>query len=146
MFPFTGNLTEIKNYVNISLRKLDEKEGIMVIVKVWCLPKMTTEKLESLFEDIFNVLKANARITWVENEKDELILFPPDKWQYGLGKEILIEVQGLPAGVITKLSGKEIEIMMRKLGKQLIRVLKDRFPKANVACHVWPPDPRVMVC
>src|SRR3989338_10509430 len=102
----------------------------MVKVTVSCLPEVTQEALKALFSDIFNILKKHTTITWVEEEKDELIHFPPDKMVYGLGQEILAEVEGLPAGAELRFATRYIdktESQRRIFGEDIVRVIKGHF-------------------
>lgn len=112
----------------------------MVTVKVWCLPKMTQAELEMLFHEIFEVLVVSGIITWVRTEKDELVLFPTDQLKMGLGQEILAEVTGLRE---TQWGSLREKIEREKLATNLGKVLKRRFPTANVACRVYPPDSQI---
>jgi hypothetical protein len=104
---------------------------------------MGQEELSMLFEKIFSILKKYSLITSVGSKTDELILFPSDKWQYGLGEEILAEVEGLPA--ISLGAGEQDSAQRKMLGKDILRVLKEKFPAANVVCRVHPPDPKILV-
>jgi hypothetical protein len=113
----------------------------MVKVTVSCLPELKQEQLEAIYRGIFGVLYAKREITGVNEEKDEMILFPPDKWQYGLGQEILAEVERLPVVKVKNAEDERID-----LGYAIRAILKNFFPKANVECHVLPPDPKIIVC
>ncbi len=116
----------------------------MVRLDIVNLPKLSQEEIERLFSDLLCALMDQAPITRVYSEKDELIHFPPDQMEYGLGKEILAEVTGLP---VINLTRKESEIERRKaLGNSIRQVLVNHFPQANVECKVYPPNPDIIVC
>ena len=62
-----------------------------MIVKVWCLAEKEEAELKEIHKSIVSVLTGRKRIG-VRNQRDLLVLFPPDLMSYGLGSEILIEV------------------------------------------------------
>jgi len=59
------------------------------VIKVWCLPNWVESVYEGLFKEIVRCL---VSIEEIQTEDDLLILFPPDRMAYGLGREIFIEI------------------------------------------------------
>ena len=94
----------------------------MLIVKIWCLPKLDESKLHELHDKI--VAAADQQFG-VGSEKDMMNLFPVDAMSYGLGSEILVEVMEIPRMHRTGLA-------CRELLKAFVRILVEMFPEANV--------------
>lgn len=68
----------------------------MITVKVWCLPaNETEEQLRELHKSIVRAMQDLPPLEIVD-ENDMLVLFVPDMMKYGLGNEILVEVEFPP--------------------------------------------------
>ena len=68
----------------------------MIKIKVWCLPiDQSEEDLNSLHQAIVKSVVSVSE-TETKNENDMVCLFPADLMKYGLGQEIIIEIDGLP--------------------------------------------------
>jgi len=106
----------------------------MPVIKVWCLPKLSQQKLEYLFVEIVRAVK-NFRELGVKDERDMVVLFPTDAMKYGLGSEIIVEVTGL--FVRPELT----DGVRQRLAQALGIVIKKFLPKAMVECFVFPFDP-----
>ncbi len=100
----------------------------MLIVKVWCLPKMSEEQSKTLFSGI---VAAAVSTKWlgVKSESGILCLFPPDAMSYGLGSEILIEISGVSTRARQEMTP---EALAEKIGAPV----HSMFPRAKVTSHV----------
>lgn len=85
----------------------------MLVIKIWCLPKTSQEKLNGFFQRVVDVLK-NIPVFDIRSEKDILVLFPTDMMEYGLGSEILVEVSNL--GSNFKISNRDFQAFSKKYG------------------------------
>ncbi len=65
----------------------------MLIIKVWCLPKLSERALRSLHKRIVKAVLEIKSLN-LHSETDMVVLFPMDMMSYGLGSEILIEISG----------------------------------------------------
>jgi hypothetical protein len=104
----------------------------MLRIKVWCLPAGQTEgKLKLLHRTIVAAVVAIKEIGF-RNENDMTCLFVPDLMTYGLGQEIIIEIDGL--GLFAEL---ERTIGARHtLAASVGSAVKGLYPKAKVNCTV----------
>lgn len=102
----------------------------MVVVKVWCLPKLTEKRLKELHMAIVDVVALDVFKAFdVKNENDMVCLFPPDMMTYGLGSEIVVEVVASENKDITAdLQGR----LIARLGA----TVRLQFPKAKVICFI----------
>jgi len=100
----------------------------MLVIKVWCLPTLSQEALLSLFKDIVAAVVAIEKLG-VKSENEMLVLFPPDTMTYGLGKEVLVEVDGLPEVCWYPPNRFNMETDMKT-------VVNKHIPNANVIVHI----------
>lgn len=63
----------------------------MPVIKVWCLPQETEEKLRRLHKTIVAAV-VDVPELGLRDENDMTVLFPTDMMTYGLGQEIVIEI------------------------------------------------------
>lgn len=118
----------------------------MLIIKIWCLPNQTEKRLKKLHDSI---VKAVTKIKelGLKSEKDLVNLFVPDLMKYGLGTEIIIEVE-----LFTE---KEIsEETRNKLAEDVGKTVKELYPDTEkIFCFVkrptldgfWTPDKASML-
>lgn len=97
----------------------------MIVVKVWGLPMLGGNKLKEIFKEVVESL-SSVWDTGVQNERDVLILFPTDMMVYGLGMEVLVEIDGHSTNHLTV---SQEELVTGGVG----RVIKKHVPDANVA-------------
>ena len=118
------------------------------IVKIWCLPenagkedkKEGQKKLKELFDKIVEafILYKNFE---VESEKDLLILFPMDHMEYGLGTEILVEVE---SNIVQGDLGLSKVNEHDYIASELFHILRQFFPDAVVECNVYHADSKTI--
>jgi phenylpyruvate tautomerase PptA (4-oxalocrotonate tautomerase family) len=111
----------------------------MPIVKVWCLPPRQSEKkLKKLFEKLL------AAITSVKelglSKKSITCLFPPDLMKYGLGTEIIIEIDGLFQ------KPERTRSVRQRLANTVAYSVKLLYPGAKVECFVRTFNPKDGFC
>ncbi len=111
----------------------------MIKIKVWCLPiDQSEEDLNSLHQAIVKSV-VSVPETEAKDENDMVCLFPGDLMKYGLGQEIIIEIDGLP--IILK---NDMEV--REQLAQFISVsVCQLYPDAKVECSVKRSDPTTKV-
>ncbi|KPJ54827.1 hypothetical protein AMJ47_03185 [Parcubacteria bacterium DG_72] len=107
----------------------------MIIVKVWCLPSGTTEdKLNHIHRAIVEAVVSISELG-VKDEKGMVCLFPPDLMKYGLGEEIIVEIDG----------SSDLDRPLPETRKQLAecvgKSVSDFYPDATVECLVRDFDP-----
>ena len=107
-----------------------------VTVRVWCLPDVTEEDLQAFFQEILSAFKL-IQAVGVRDSKDITILYPPDKMKWGLGEDIIAEIEDLPPT-----SEKE----RRFLANRVWETIKKRFPHASVKCRAEAPNPETVFC
>jgi hypothetical protein len=68
----------------------------MPVIKVWCLSPMRDmeDKLRKLYEAIVAAVVEIPELG-LKDGRDMTVLFPSDMMQFGLGKDIVVEVDGL---------------------------------------------------
>ena len=65
----------------------------MPIIKVWCLPAdQNEEQLNTLHKKIVSAVIGIPELE-LKDENDMTCLFPPDSMKYGLGDEIIVEIE-----------------------------------------------------
>ena len=102
----------------------------MIVIKVWCLPSDQSEgDLNRLHQAI---VKAAVSIPELRlgDENDMVCLFPTDLMKYGLGEEIIVDINGLP--YIPRKNATVCEQLARCVGES-VSVL---YPKARIECVV----------
>jgi hypothetical protein len=97
----------------------------MLIIKVWCLPKLEEEKLQELHKGLVAAAVAVEEFG-VHDEHDMVNLFPPDMMSYGLGSEIIVE-----AMEVAHLPFAPPHAYYR-LGRELEGAVRGMFPSAIV--------------
>lgn len=106
----------------------------MPVIKVWCLPDIEEDELNSLHAAIVLAACAITELG-LSDESDMTILFPADKMKYGLGTVIVIEVTGL----LDK--PKRTMVVRQKLARNLSVAVGMFFPQAKIESFVYPDDP-----
>jgi hypothetical protein len=106
------------------------KELIMIVIKVWCLPSDQSEDdLNRLHQAIVKAAVSFPELC-LQDENDMTCLFPADLMKYGLGEEIIVEIDGLP----------DMFWKNRTVREQLARCVGESvsalYPKARVECSV----------
>ena len=104
------------------------------IVKVWCLPLGTSEeKLRGFFSEILDAFKSNRKFG-VRDEMDLLVLFPADLMKFGLGMDILVEVE---TGLVYSHVGSTLTFEAEnKLADKLLSIFSEGFPEALVTVKI----------
>lgn len=102
----------------------------MPVIKVWCLPKNQTEDdLNLLHKTIVKAVISVHELN-LESEKDMTCLFPSDLMEYGLGEEIIIEIESL-----FEKQERTLEVR-QKLAKNVGKSVSNLYSKARVECFV----------
>src|SRR4030042_1049221 len=100
---------------------------MMITIKAWCLPSTSEDKLNDLHKAI---VKAGVSISelGVKDENDMICLFPADLMKYGLGKEIIVEIDNVP-DVPRKSLMVRIQLAPR-VGERVLCL----YPDARIEC------------
>ncbi len=107
----------------------------MPVIKVWCLSADQTEDdLRRLHQNIVAAVVAVPELG-LRDENDMTCLFPPDMMSYGLGSEVIVEVNGL-----FEKPERTIDVRHR-LAKSIGQRVKALYPKAVVEVFVYPFKP-----
>lgn len=106
----------------------------MPVIKVWCLPKSTEDKLKQVFSSIVGSIESIPELG-LKGQRSMTVLFPTDMMEYGLGTDIIIEVTGLLE------KPERTEEVRNRLAECLGKSVKEHFPKAKVECFVFPFNP-----
>jgi len=100
----------------------------MIVIKVWCLPAdQDEETLNLLHKEIVKAVVSISELG-VKGENDMVCLFPADLMKYGLGEEIVIEIDGLP-----DTPRKSTSVPMR-LAENVGISVSALYPKARIKC------------
>ncbi len=99
----------------------------MPVIKVWCLPDITEEKLRELHHGIVKATESVEALR-LNGEQSMTVLFPEDKMKYGLGTDIIVEV-----GWLFVKPERTLDVR-RELVRNLYRIVKKFFPNAKVEC------------
>jgi len=109
----------------------------MIVIKVWCLPPDQTEdSLNLLHKAIVEAVVSIPKLG-VKDESSMVCLFPADLMKYGLGEEIIVEIDGLP--II--LPEEEDSAIREQLAMQVAESVAKLYHKAIVQCSVKGLDP-----
>ena len=108
----------------------------MLVIKVWCLPRLTEKQLNGLHRNIVAAVASVEELD-LKNETEMVCLFPSDMMSYGLGEEIFIEVIGF-----FKRPVRGNEGVFRNLAESLGKAVGMLFPNSVVDCIVRQVDPR----
>jgi len=117
------------------------------VIKVWCLPRRMSEVEISGFYHRLAEIAGKL----LELQREEMtFLFPMDRMKFGLGEDIVVEVDGLFAPRPTHLinfadilGGKKRDLgtLSMRLARALGEEVKHDFPKARVQVIVRKYDP-----
>ena len=100
----------------------------MIVVKVWCLPPGQSEgDLNCLHKAIVRAAVSVSDLC-LQDENDMVCLLPPDLMEYGLGEEIIVEIDGLPNIPRKNLTVREQ--LAKRVGKSVLEL----YPKAKIKC------------
>jgi len=105
-----------------------------LVVKVWCLPARGEEELRAFHKSL--VATVVEQDVGVQDENDMITLFPRDMMDYGLGKEILVEIFDFP--FLADINKKGL------LVGNVCSTVKQSFPDAQVQCSLRHTDMREM--
>lgn len=101
----------------------------MPVIKVWCLKDdQTEEELNTLHKKIVAAVIEIPEME-LKDENDMTCLFPPDSMKYGLGNEIIVEIE-----VFNK--PKRTTKVLQKLAKNVGSAVKKLYPTAKVECSI----------
>lgn len=107
----------------------------MPVIKVWCLPLNQSESdLNHLHRTIVKAVTAIKELG-LQDENDMTCLFPSDLMSYGLGEEIIIEINGL-----FEKPERTVKVHQR-LAASVGAAVKKLYPGAKVECFVTSFDP-----
>jgi hypothetical protein len=108
----------------------------MPVIKVWCLPpNQSEEQLNELHNSIVDAV-IGIKELGLKSEKDLTNLFVPDLMRYGLGTEIIVEIDGL------FVKPERTAEIRNRLAKAVGRAVERLYPKAEkIECFVRPFDP-----
>ncbi len=109
-------------------------EKIMLVIKVWCLPRVTEKKLRKLHKNIVAAVVSVKKLG-LKNESDMTCLFPSDMMSYGLGEEIIIEITSTLDHL--QRPGTIQQQLAMALGNA-VYALGATFPNARVECSFSP--------
>ena len=108
----------------------------MPVLKIWCLPAgQTEEKLNALHKAIVKAIVSISELG-LKTEKDITCLFVPDLMAYGLGEEIIIEIDGLFD------KPERTEDVKQRLAESVGKSVKELYPNAKVECFVRTFNPK----
>jgi len=99
----------------------------MIVIKVWCLPNAIEDKLNRLHKAIVGAVVPISELG-VKSENDMVCLFPADLMKYGLGQEIIVEIDGVPDVPRKNLTVREQ--LAGCVGKTVLAL----YPDARVEC------------
>ncbi len=115
----------------------------MIVIKVWCLPANQSEEdlkrlYQEIMEDVEDVI-SGPEFCLQGKKSDKVCLFPADLMKYGLGDEIIVEIDGLP-----DLDSKNLRVRKR-LTEYVGRSVGAFYPDAKVKCSIEGFDPSQVV-
>ena len=106
------------------------KELTMIVIKVWCLPLNQDEDVLNLLHQAIVKTVVSVSELGVKDENDMVCLFPVDLMKYGLGKEIIIEIDGLP-----DMPRKNASVPVQ-LAESVGKSVSVLYPEAKIKCSV----------
>ena len=107
----------------------------MPVIKIYCLPESTEEKLTGLYRSIVHAVASIPEIG-VSDKKDISCLLIPDMMKYGLGTEIIVEITGLYE------RPERTEEVRNKLATNIGEAVHSLYPSTElVECFVFPFNP-----
>ncbi len=102
----------------------------MIVIKVWCLPPNQDEDVLNLLHQAIVKTVVSVSELGVKDENDMVCLFPTDLMKYGLGQEIVIEIDGLP-----DMPRKNTSIPVQ-LAESVGKSVSVLYPEAKIKCSV----------
>ena len=97
----------------------------MPVIKVWCLPADQTEDdLRTLHQMIVEAV-ISVRELGLKDQNDMTVLFPTDMMRYGLGEEIIVEIEMFE-------KPERLSEVKQRLAQNIGMAVKMRYPKAKV--------------
>jgi len=104
----------------------------MPVIKVWCLPASQSEnELRLLHKAIVAAVVAIPELE-LHGEQNMTCLFPPDRMQYGLGEEIVVEVTGLFE------TSKRTHMVRWLMAEAIGLKIRSLYPDSKVEVFVYP--------
>ncbi len=103
----------------------------MLLVKIWPLPKISELQLKALYDEIVAVFGSMPELEI--NARDVVIGYPSDMMLYGLGTDIVVEVDKLFD------TPKRTPAVRSRLRAELGNAVKHAFPNAKVECFLGDP-------
>lgn len=101
----------------------------MPVVTVWGLPeRLTEDDLQAIYEDLCSAVVGVSELALTKREVT--ICFPTDRMAMGLGKEIIVFVDGLFE------KPERILVVRGRLASCLGRTILAKFPEAVVECFI----------
>ena len=97
------------------------------IIKVYLLPAWNEGQYQACFNRLVNAAKSVAALH-VNSEDDIIILFSQDAMVYGLGTEIIIEID-LPQGLV-------VDTVEQETADAIFAVVQEFLPNAYIQCKV----------
>jgi len=105
---------------------------VLVVIKVWCLPPNQAEDdLNRLHRVIVEAVTSVTELG-LQGEDDLICLFPPDLMEYGLRKEIAVEIN--TDGLFENL--EQTQEVYRRLRGCVRGSVQEFYPEAKVRCFV----------
>ncbi|MCK9578206.1 hypothetical protein M0R01_01775 [bacterium] len=109
-------------------------EKIMPIIKVWCLPCMSENELNQLYNVIVNAVESISELG-LKGQKAITVLFPTDSMALGLGEEVIIEVTGLFK------KPERTPALRQRIARELGQAIAEVFPETKIECFIYSFDP-----
>ena len=116
---------------------MSKHNKVRPVVKLYCLPKLKEDELRRLFGAIVATACLMLTHFGVKGEDDILVLFVPDSMKYGLGNEILVEID-LP--MPPEVSSGQL-LFLSRVATRFGQTVKGFFPKSSVQCTPYRFDP-----
>jgi len=109
---------------------MPETHAAKPIIKVFLLPAWDVAQFQTCFNRLVNAAKSIAALK-VNSPSDLIILFSHDAMVYGVGAEILVEVE-LPENLIVD---GDVE---NQTANAIYTVMQGLLPDAYIQCKVYP--------
>ncbi len=110
------------------------KEPKMIVIKVWCLPSDQSEDdLNRLHRAIVEAAVSVPELC-LQDENDMVCLFPADLMAYGLGEEIIVEIDDL-------FDMSRSQGVRMRLAECVGKSISTLYPEAKIQCFVSSLDP-----
>ncbi|MFH1169945.1 MAG: hypothetical protein V1704_00015 [Candidatus Vogelbacteria bacterium] len=102
----------------------------MPVIKVWGLPANQSEDNLRILHGSIVAAVVELKELGLYSENDMTVLFPPDRMSYGLGDEIIVEIDGLFQ------RRERTDDVIRRLAKEVGSTISFLYPQAKVECFV----------